>query len=292
MVFPVVAWIVGIIWGLDLSSKFAKRILEPSLRRRWVDREVSRRLQHTMPVERRQIEGEHSRRIEELAAGVAHEIRNPITAAKSLVQQMGEDPGAGENVDYAKVALDELERVEKSVAHLLRFAREEDLRAEPVSLEDVIDSAVSAMHDRTERTGVAVETELDDIETVVGDPEQLRRVMLNLLSNSLDAIEEAGREAPRILIQAGENLAGTEVWIRVKDNGPGIEPERLSRIFSPFYTSKSTGTGLGLAISKKVIDAHGGSIQADSDPGRGTEFVITLPKTGEAGEHPAPGSPE
>ncbi len=109
--FPPAAWVVGIFWGLGLAGGFAKRFVEPTLRERWVNREVERELARTVSRERRQIEGEHSRRIEELSASIAHEIRNPITAAKSLVQQMGEDPASAENVDYAKVALDELDRV-------------------------------------------------------------------------------------------------------------------------------------------------------------------------------------
>ena len=114
--------------------------------------------------------------------------------------------------------------------------------------------------------------------TMRGDPEKLRRVIINLISNALDALLESETPRPRIEIQAGENLAGTEVWLRVRDNGPGIAPDRLQEIFSPFFTSKEGGTGLGLAISKKVVDAHGGSIEVDSGPDRGTEFVMTLPK--------------
>jgi signal transduction histidine kinase len=112
------------------------------------------------------------------------------------------------------------------------------------------------------------------------DPDKLRRVIINLLGNALDAFEEREIASPRLQIGSGENLAGTEIWIRVKDNGPGIEPERLDKIFSPFYTSKSSGTGLGLAISKKLVDAHGGSIEAHSAPGSGTEFVLTFPRQG------------
>jgi signal transduction histidine kinase len=115
-----------------------------------------------------------------------------------------------------------------------------------------------------------------------GDADKLRRVILNLLANALDALEEAEVPQPHIEIEAGENLAGNEVWVRVRDNGPGMDAERLQRIFSPFYTSKETGTGLGLAVSKKVVDAHGGSIEAHSEPGAGTSFLLTLPKQREA----------
>jgi signal transduction histidine kinase len=272
-----VAWVVGICWGIGLGD-FIKKHLEPALRQRWIDREVYRQLDRTVSEKRRQLEGEHTRRIEEISASIAHEIRNPITAAKSLVQQMGEDPGSSENVEYAEVALEELDRVEKSISHLLRFAREEEFQISEMRMAEVIPSAVETFRDRLDRSGVDVSMAIDADGTMRGDPEKLRRVVINLISNALDALLESETPRPRIEIQTGDNLAGTEVWLRVRDNGPGIDPDRLQEIFSPFYTSKEGGTGLGLAISKKVVDAHGGSIEVDSGPGRGTEFVVTFPK--------------
>jgi len=277
-VFPGAAWIVGICWGFGLAGSFIRKNVEPSLRQRWIDQEVRQQLNHTVSARRREIEGEHTRRIGEISASIAHEIRNPITAAKSLVQQMGEDPASPENVEYAQVALEELDRVEKSISHLLRFARDEEVRIIEMRMAEVIASAVESLRDRLSRSGVDLTTTIDADGAMRGDPEKLRRVIINLLANALDAVLEAEIAKPRLEIQAGENLAGTEVWVRVRDNGPGIEPKRLQKIFSPFYTSKENGTGLGLAISKKVIDSHGGSIEVDSSPGRGTEFLLTFPK--------------
>ena len=91
-------------------------------------------------------------------------------------------------------------------------------------------------------------------------------------------MEEGGTSDPTLRVAIGENLAGTEVWLRLRDNGPGIDDATLRKIFSPFYTSKSNGTGLGLASSKKLVEAHGGSIEVSSETGRGTEFVVTFPK--------------
>jgi two-component system sensor histidine kinase FlrB len=102
--------------------------------------------------------------------------------------------------------------------------------------------------------------------------------LINLVNNALDALEESETPNSVISVMVGENLAGTEVWVRVRDNGPGIDPNVLDKVFSPFYTSKATGTGLGLAISKKLIDAHGGVIEVTSTLGAGAEFVITFPK--------------
>ena len=113
---------------------------------------------------------------------------------------------------------------------------------------------------------------------VRGDSEKLRRVIINLVGNAVDALEEAGVEEPTLEISAGENLAGTEVWLRIRDNGPGIPDEVKEQLFSPFYTSKANGTGLGLPICRKLVDAHGGTLEVESEPGLGAEFLLTLPK--------------
>jgi signal transduction histidine kinase len=279
------AMIVALAWGIGLAVHGFGALVAPKMRRRIIEREVGQRLGPDVHRERRTMETAQAHRVEELAAGVAHEIRNPITAAKSLVQQMGEDPQAGENVEYANVALAELERVEKSISHLLRFAREEEMEVTDVRLTDVVEGALDTFRDRL--ATIDVDRDIHGHAVMRGDPEKLRRVLINLVGNALDAFEEAGTPHPELHVTAGENLAGTEVWVRLKDNGPGMEPERLSKIFSPFYTSKTGGTGIGLAISKKVVDAHGGSIEAHSAPGAGTEFVLTFPKMETAAEDPS-----
>ena len=273
-----VAFMTAVAWGIGLASHFIGAFVAPELRRHYVSLEVERQVKHSAPRERRDLEERHVRSLEELSASIAHEIRNPITAAKSLVQQMGEDPSSAENVQYAKVALEELDRVERSVAHLLRFAREEEMRMADLRLGDVISSAVATLRERATSRGVALDVQVDADCALRGDAEKLRRVLINLIANALDALDGAGVQKPRIEVTAGENLAGTECWVRVRDNGPGIAPESLSKIFSPFYTSKERGTGLGLAISKKLVDAHGGSIEAQSSPGAGAEFTVAIPK--------------
>jgi signal transduction histidine kinase len=279
------AFVVALSWGIGLACHFFFALVAPGLRERLVRDEVDRQVQTGVTRERRQLADEHAQRLEALSASIAHEIRNPITAAKSLVQQMGEDPRSGENVEYAKVALEELDRVERSISHLLRFAREEEMRLGEVRLSDVVRSALDTLAERTGRLRVQVVPNVDGAGSIVADGEQLRRVLLNLLGNALDAFEEARTPAPRLELQAGYNLAGTEVWLRVRDNGPGMDERRLGKIFDPFYTSKTEGTGLGLAISKKLVAAHGGRIEAHSQPGAGTEFVLTLPR--ERAELPA-----
>jgi signal transduction histidine kinase len=216
--------------------------------------------------------------MEDLSASIAHEIRNPITAAKSLVQQMGEDPASPENVEYAEIALSELDRVERSISHLLRYARDEEPRFEELELRTLVEAAVDGLLERARTGGVELRFDFDGRGAMRGDPEKLRRVVENLVSNALDAIAEGPVAGPRVEVLGGENLAGNEIWIRVIDNGPGIPAEDRERIWSPFYSTKEAGTGLGLALSRKTVEAHGGRIELLSDLERGSEFVISFPK--------------
>lgn len=276
------AFIVGLCWGIGLSLHFFQALVAPELRRKWiqaeVEREVTREVTRTVSRERRALADQKTRSLEELSASIAHEIRNPITAAKSLVQQMGEDPASRENVEYANVALEELDRVERSISHLLRFAREEDLQVRSVVLAEVIDGALETLQERLSRSEVEIRRDFDAEGEIDGDPEKLRRVFINLVGNALDALEQGGTPEPVIELTVGESLSGAEVWARVRDNGPGIEPELQQKIFQPFFTSKESGTGLGLAIVRKLVEAHGGSIELRSGADEGTEFTLIFPK--------------
>lgn len=275
---PPIGLIILLAYGWRPAKRAYKLFVEPELRERLVENEVERQVHATLSEERRHLESAHSRSMQQLSASIAHEIRNPITAAKSLVQQMEEAPTSKENVEYARVALEELQRVERSVSHLLRFARDEELGMAEVAMAEVIDSALETFRDRFERNGITLERRIDTSGTMRGDPEKLRRVVINLVGNAADALEDSGVAAPKLRVSMGENLAATEVWVRVGDNGPGIPPDVLERLFSPFFTSKANGTGLGLPICRKLVDAHGGSIEVVSEPGNGAEFLLTFPK--------------
>jgi signal transduction histidine kinase len=176
------------------------------------------------------------------------------------------------------VATQELARVEKSITHLLRFAREEEMRVATVRMTDVLESALETFRDRVARDRIEVVKRFDCEGLIEGDADQLRRVAINLLGNAIDALVDARVEHPRLDVSLGENLAATEVWVRIRDNGEGITDEMQERVFSPFVTSKSGGTGLGLAITKKLVEAHGGTIEVMSEPGHGAEFVLTFEK--------------
>ncbi len=275
---PTVGVIAFIFWCAKFGRRLFRVMVEPRLRERLIEEQASRHIHANVSRERQEIAGEHAQSLEVLSASIAHEIRNPITAAKSLLQQMREDPESLENEEYAQVALGELERVERSISHLLRFGRDEEFRKAIVSMRDVLDSALEAFRDRSARESVAIVREFDCDGTLLGDGEKLRRVMINLVGNAFDALQDARPDEPTIEISMGENLASNEVWVKIRDNGHGIDSETRGQIFTPFYTAKPSGTGLGLAITKKLVDAHGGTIEVANAPGGGAEFVLSFPK--------------
>lgn len=278
------ALIVALAWGILLSAHGFFAVLAPRLGQKWTEEELARQAasQQESAGARQLLHARQARSLEQLSASIAHEIRNPITAAKSLLQQMAEDPTSEQNVEYAKVAIEELDRVERSVSHLLRYAREEELELAEIDLAEVAAAALDALEKRLGESRARVERDFDFEASLRlrGDADKLRRVVMNLVDNALDALETSTKADPCVRVSCGRSLGGAEVWLRVKDNGPGIEAARLTQIWNPFHTSKASGTGLGLAISRKLVEAHGGSVEVTSDSASGTEFVVTFASIG------------
>lgn len=285
--------IVGVSWGLGVFLHYLFAVWAPSWRDRSVEEEVGAHSPRAVAHVREKVETRSRRSMEDLSASIAKEIRNPITAAKHLVQRMGEDPAADDNLEFATEALSELDRVERSIAHLLRYARDEEPRLTPVSLRSVAEAATRSLAPRATEDQVALELFFKDDAPLRGDGEKLQSVLENLISNALDAFalsRRPGRFAasgvsrelddPMIEVAGGEDPERNEVWISVADNGPGVPEEERERIWSPFFTTKETGAGLGLALTRKTIEAHGGRIELLVDGRRGSEFLMSFPSEG------------
>ncbi|HXQ20397.1 MAG TPA: ATP-binding protein [Candidatus Acidoferrales bacterium] len=266
-------------WGIGLFSHYMAVFGSRAVKQRYFDPAVEREVRREKAV----MQTEKQASIDELSATIAHEIRNPIAAAKSLVQQMGEDPVSVENVEYAKVALEELDRVERSISHLLKYAKEEDYNLINVNLATVVDTALTEMRAKLDAAKVSAVRNYIAGPTVVADRDKLRQVFVNIVDNAIDALEHvAENRRIDLFIENGvrgpsAGAAGGAATVRIRDNGSGIPTDKLERIFNPFFTTKEKGTGLGMAIAKKIVEAHEGTIDVVSEAGRGTEFLVTLP---------------
>lgn len=238
----------------------------------------------------------------QLAAGIAHELRNPLMTMKLLVETATEPGGSaclrGEDLEVMDTVV---ARVEKSVQSLLDFARPPKLEKRRFDLLEIARESVSLVAGRAEQQRVQIECELPNGPMVVqADAGQLRQLLLNLLLNALDALSTAGtvwlrlaRDEPRAgtatlgPVAVGGQAPETSLTIEVADTGSGLPADLGERIFDPFVSTKETGTGLGLSISKRIVEAHGGRIAAANRPQGGAVFTVTLPLAadGEAVKH-------
>ncbi len=213
----------------------------------------------------------------QFAAAIAHDIRTPLTSISLNVQiirrKLAMSPDDAEHLD---IALEELARLDRSVAEILDFAKPVRLATEAIDVRELIDTTTRGMSPVLLEKGVAVRCEqaatgAATLPVVHGDRQRLRQVLVNLVDNAADA-STPGAE---ITVRAGHSEGG--IAIEVEDRGRGIEAADLARIFEPFFTTRSDGTGLGLAIVHKVVEAHGGRMEVRSRVGQGSTFTIVLP---------------
>ncbi len=212
----------------------------------------------------------------QLAAGVAHEINNPLTAiianAQMLKRKLSGDQELYEMVDLIARAGD---RATQVVKNLLNFARKETYEFAPTDLNETIRKSIALVQHELIARSINLTFEPDEtIPLIPASQDHLQGVWLNMLLNAIDAMDNYHGE-----IHVSTKLHGNEIRVRIADNGKGIPPERIPRIFEPFYTTKEPGkgTGLGLSVCHRIVKQHGGHILVDSQVGTGTEFTIVLP---------------
>jgi two-component system nitrogen regulation sensor histidine kinase GlnL len=233
---------------------------------------------------RRPRSGEQALDFETLAAGLAHEIRNPLAGLQGSAELLAREAEEGTR-EYAQVIAREAKRVDGLVRELLDLARPARLHPGPVNIHDVLRDVIVLARGIPGASRVAFTERYDpSLPPVLGDAEKLTQVVLNVVRNAIDAVADAPEKhivletavaSVRIRTEGGRTRPLARV--SVVDSGPGIPLSMLSRIWTPFATSKPLGTGLGLPICKRIIHAHGGRIEVKNRPGAGAEVLIHLP---------------
>jgi signal transduction histidine kinase len=221
----------------------------------------------------------------ELAAGAAHEIKNPLTSIRSTIQYLRKDfANDADKSEMMDEVLTEVERINKILQGLLSFARPSALNQTDVNLEQLINRTLLLTKSTVRKHRIDIQFEYFAANTTIqGDIEQLKQVFLNIILNAIEAMKDNAPDKPRTLIVSMENGAAIDLTSRhlivsFEDSGKGIEENEVENVFNPFFTTKEEGTGLGLAICYGIIDRHQGEIVVKSMPGKGTVMQVKLPQ--------------
>lgn len=233
-------------------------------------------------VQERLFQSEKLAIVGELAASVAHEIRNPLVSIGGFARRLDRNFRNGDRDKiYSKIIVKEVSRLEKILDNILAFSRDSKLSLEENNINEIIKETLLFFDEEFREKEIVVEDFFCDIPYVLIDPQQLRQVFLNIISNSMQAMKNGGILTVKTEISS---KSPNYISIEISDTGGGVSTEVLSNIFNPFFTTKSRGTGLGLALSHRIIKSHGGSVKVDNRMGEGLTFIINLPRRGEKRE--------
>ncbi|MGM0601436.1 MAG: ATP-binding protein, partial [Candidatus Rifleibacteriota bacterium] len=209
-----------------------------------------------------------------LAAGIAHEIRNPLTGMKMIVQLLESEFSADDNRrEPLSIIQKEIDRLEGIIGNLLDFARPTKPKAVEVSLEQVVDDCYKLVKNQLKKQQIKFEKITSgEYPSIIGDSDQLKQVFINIITNAIQALPGGGE------IKVTLKYQDEQVIVVFEDNGSGIPPEKLQDIFNPFMTTKEDGTGLGLSMAQRIVEEHGGKIEVHSTVGEGSIFSVALPE--------------
>jgi PAS domain S-box-containing protein len=226
----------------------------------------------------------------EMAAAIAHELKNPLAGIEVMAGLLRRKvPDTPDAQSILTDIINEAKMANATVVEVLDYVRPVRLETERTSLADVLRSAVAMADGKAQRGGIEIDLQLPgDLPSMHGDGHQLCQVFTNLIINAFEALDGRGTIAIRAEQCVMEDDHGQHegpaqvptLVVTVADDGPGVPPDLLDRIFNPFFTTKAQGSGLGLAIVRKIVDAHDGRIDISSSPATGTRFTVTLPVTG------------
>jgi two-component system, NtrC family, sensor histidine kinase HydH len=268
----VLFFLVGATTGLLADEQRKKRMeLEEAARQlEQANRELRDSFEHLKRADRMAAVGN-------LSAGLAHEIRNPLASIEGAAAILERGPLSEEQrIEFFGIIKKECRRVNRLLGDLLNFARPRPPQRQRIGLEPLLDSVVSLVQHAAEQNVILIRKEFSSPGLMLdADGEQLKQVFLNLLLNAIQAMPEGGE----IRLIAHSQNSG--ILIAIADQGSGMEPENVDKLFNPFFTTKENGTGLGLAVAHQIVARHGGVLQASNNEDRGMTFTVILPQAQE-----------
>ncbi len=272
--------LVWVTWASDALGLLLKRIgahlgrLNAALRENQTELEarIAERTRELQEAQAQMLHQEKMAAFGLLAAGIAHEVGNPLTSISSLVQILQRHNGDAYTADKLALVSGPLQRIQTTLRELVTFSRPASTERTRFALADVLDEALNIAKYYKRTKGRLIERNVPaDLPPLYGVRDQLVQVFLNLVLNAVDATGKGGR------IELRAERAGDGVTVTVRDDGAGIAPDHAGRLFQPYFTTKKNGTGLGLFVSRKLVANHGGRIEFASRPGEGTTFRVDLP---------------
>lgn len=236
--------------------------------------EVTRDITRRKTMEQDLLDAEKLAALGEMASTMAHEIRNPLAGMKGALEVISSKDETQPYAGVLRDVMEQIDRLSETAGSLLSFARPIAPRQVPTDLSKVIRKAHSLFEDQARRQGTEVILELDTSDRLLLlDPQITARALLNIALNALQAMGSGGR----LIIRSRRDSEVGVATVSLTDEGPGMSPEVLEKIFTPFFSTKVRGTGLGLCVVKEIVERQGGAVEVTSEPGKGTTFVVTLP---------------
>ena len=258
--------------GLAIHNAFMYQELKTFSRQ--MEEKIQKTTADLSKTEAQLIRSEKLAALGQLAAGIAHEIRNPLTSINILIHSMREKPPSGDSYkEDFKVIEEEIHRINEIVDQFLRFAKPAPPLLEKTEVSSIFEETLQLLRPQIEKQLIVVEKEFQPLPIILIDREQMKQAILNLLLNAIQAMPGAGH-----LTLKGQNSEdGQWIHLSIQDSGVGIPGEDMNKLFDPFFSTKEGGMGLGLSIAHRIIDQHHGKIEVESTPGEGTLFTVWLP---------------
>ena len=252
---------------LEIVFYFAIATLTGAL----VDRETKIRLKQ----EQTQLQLEKAHKLSiigQMAAGIAHEIKNPLASVKGAFEILCDNTTTREEKkEFQDIVFKEIKRIDDTVTEFLEFARSKDFKLKKLNLSENIESVLRQMQNQVSNAGVKLKTDIENNIYIAADPQKIRQVIINLVLNAIDV------SSPGNTIEVSVSADNHKAYIVFIDEGQGLSADEAEKIFEPFYTTKAKGIGLGLAIIRSIVERHNGAIKVGNSKGKGAEFTIVLP---------------